>query len=122
MEGQQGMQVAFDLVWGSGRKGANISGDLIPSTMSPHDTVESMVTQPGAGTVIAKGDCTIAGGKAAFFKSTIPGLEFMGGGYSLVFAHRAQLMYLVILLPAAGEEAVMPGVKSILGSWQWDSA
>ena len=86
-----------------------------------------MVSQPGAGTVVARGDCTIAGGKAAYFESTasaslFPGITVSGAGYSVVFAHGSKLVYLVILLPSNNGDAMMPAVKSILGSWQWDQA
>jgi hypothetical protein len=126
-EGQQGLQSAFDLASGNGANGANISGDLLALTMSPHDAVDWMTSQPGAGTVVAKGDCTIAGGKAAFFESTIsmnvfPGMTKSGVGYSLVIAYGHKLVYLVILLPSDNGDSVMPEVKSILGSWQWDHA
>ena len=127
MEGQQGMRAAFDLVaGGGGPHGTNISADLLPLVMSPHDAVAFMTSQPGAGTVVAVGDCTIGGGKAAYFESTIsatlfPGITKSGDGYSVVFAHGSTLVYLVILLPDNGDQ-VMPQVKSILGSWQWDQA
>jgi hypothetical protein len=126
MEGPKGMQAAFYLASGSGPSGVNISADLIPVAMSPHDAIEFMSSQPGAGTVVAKGDCTIAGGKAAFFKSTIsfslfPGITKGGAGYTIVFAQGAKLVYLVILLPDNGDQ-LMPQVKSILGSWQGDPA
>lgn len=127
MEGQQGMQAAFDLVaGGGGPHGTNISGDLWTLPMSPHDAVAFMTSQPGAGTVVAVGDCTIGGGRAAYFESTIsatlfPGITKSGDGYSVVFEHGATRVYLVILLPDNGDQ-VMPQVKSILGSWQWDQA
>jgi len=127
MEGQQGMQAAFDLVAnGGGPHGTNITGDLWPSPMSPHDVIAYMIASPGAGTVVSVGDCTIGGGKAAYFDSTFsatlfPGITKTGEGYSVVFAHGSTLVYLVILLPDNGDQ-VMPQVKSILGSWQWDQA
>jgi hypothetical protein len=127
MEGQQGMQAGFDLSFGSAPNDVNISGDLLPVAMSPHDAVNSMTSQPGAGTVVAQGDCTIAGGKAAYFESTItftlfPGITKGGGGYTVVIAHGEKLVYLVILLPSDNGDSMMPEVKSILGSWQWDQA
>jgi len=127
MEGQQGLQTTFDLIaGGGGPHGTNISGDLLPFVMSPHDAVAFMTSQPGAGTVVAVGDCTIAGGKAAYFESTISatlfaGITKSGDGYTVVFAHGAKLAYLLILLPDSGDP-VMPQVRSILGSWQWDPA
>jgi hypothetical protein len=126
MEGQQGMQAAFDIATGPGPDGVNISGSLFPSTMSPHDTVEWMVRQPGAGTVVAKGDCTVAGGKAAFFESSLtaslfPGITKSSGGYALLIAHGEKMVYLVIVLPENGD-SFMPEVKGILGSWQWDQS
>jgi hypothetical protein len=104
-----------------------MSADLIPSAMSPHDAVASMSTQAGAGTVVARGDCTIAGGKAAFFESTIsvalmPGITNLGAGYTIVIAHGGKLAYLVVLLPRDNGARAVPAVKSILGSWQWDQA
>src|SRR5260370_15920022 len=126
-EGQQGLEAGFDVISGSGGpNGLNISGDLMPSTwtMNPHDTVDWMISQPGSATVVAKGDCKIAGGKAAYFLSTIsvsvfPGITKGGAGYSLIIAHGQSLVYVVVLLPAVNDPG-MSDVKSILGSWQWD--
>lgn len=127
-EGQQGLEAGFDVISGSGPDGVNISGDLMPSTwtMNPHDTVDWMISQPGSGTVVAKGDCKIAGGKAAYFLSTMsvsvfPGITKGGAGYSLIIAHNQSLVYVVVLLPAVNDPG-MSDVKSILGSWQWDPA
>jgi len=129
MEGQQGLQAGFDLTSGGGPNGVNIGGYLLPATvaMSPHDAVNFMSSQPGAGTVVAKGDCTVAGGEAAYFESTIsvtlfPGITKGAAGYSLVIAHAKELVYLVVLLPSENGDKMMPQVKSILGSWQWDPA
>ena len=127
MEGQQGLQAGFDLTFGTRPNDVNISGDLLPYAMSPHDAVNFMTTQAGAGNVVAKGDCTIAGGKAAYFLSTMsvslfPGITMGGSGYSVVFAHSYKLVYLIILLPSDNGDSMMPAVKSILGSWQWDQA
>lgn len=125
-EGKQGLEAAFDVTSGNGPNGLNISGDLLPSTwtMNPHDSVDWMISQPGSGTVVAKGDCKIAGGKAAYFLSTMsvsvfPGITKGGAGYSLLIAHGQSLVYVVVLLPAVNDPG-MSDVKSILGSWQWD--
>ncbi len=126
-EGQQGLQAAFDVVSGPGPEAVNISGDTIKTTMSPHDVAASMVTQPGAGTVVAKGDCQIAGGDAAYFKSTIsatvfPGITKSGAGYTILIGHGGTVVYLVVILPATLGDQAIPDVKSILGSWTWDPA
>jgi hypothetical protein len=127
MEGQQGLMAALDLSFGTRPNDVNISADLLPVAMSPDDAINSMTSQPGSGTVIAKGDCTIAGGKAAYIESTMsaslfPGITFSGSGYSVVIAHGSKLVYLIILLPSDSGDSMMPAVKSILGSWQWDQA
>jgi hypothetical protein len=75
-----------------GPHGTNISGDMWPLPMSPHDAIAYMISSPGAGNVVAVGDCTIGGGKAAYFESTIsvtlfPGITKSGDGYSVVFVH-----------------------------------
>lgn len=125
MEGQQGLMAAFDVDTGRPRNDVNISGDPWPGAMSPHDVITYQISQPGSGTVVARGDCTIAGGKAAYFEATLPilfpGLSFGGPGYSVIIAHGGKLVYLVILL-RDGPDSGMPDVKSILGSWQWDKA
>lgn len=127
MEGQQGLQAGFDLSFGIAPNDVNISGDFLPYAMNPHDAVNFMTSQPGAGNVVAKGDCTIAGVKAAYFLSTMsvtlfPGITKGGSGYSVLFAHGGKLVYLVILLPLDNGDSMMPAVKSILGSWEWDQA
>lgn len=125
-EGQSGLMAAFDLESGSGRTGASISADPWPSAMSPHDAVNWTASQPGAGSVGAKGDCTIAGRKAAFFESTVQFSVFVGitykfGGYTLFIAHGAKLVYVLIDFPSETRDSFMPQIKSILGSWQWDA-
>jgi hypothetical protein len=127
MEGQQGVQSALQLAHGTGPSGVSISAYPLPMAMSPHDAINWMTSQPAAGTVVSKGDCTIAGGKAAYFESTVaftvfPGITYSSGGYSVVMGHGAKLVYLIIIFPTDSRDTAMPEVKSILGSWQWDKA
>lgn len=120
-EGQQGPPAAFDIATGSPGDGANISSDFFRSTMSPHDAANAEAAYtPGSGTVVAKGDCTIGGGQASFFESSIPQLGSVG--YGLYIAHSRNLVRLVIVFPETRRASTMPEVKSILGSWQWDQA
>ena len=125
MEGQQGVMAAFYLSTGRFPNDVDISADPWPGAMSPHDVITYQISQPGSGTVMARGDCTIAGGKAAYSEATfpilLPGLSMRGPGYSVIIAHGGKLVYLVILL-RDGPDSGMPDVKSILGSWQWDKA
>jgi hypothetical protein len=127
MEGQQGLQSAFQLAHGTGPSGVSISAYPLPMAMSPHEAIDWMTSQPAAGTVDSRGDCTIAGGKAAYFESTVafsvfPGITYSSGGYSLVVGHGAKLVYLIIIFPTDSRDTGMPDVKSILGSWHWDKA
>jgi hypothetical protein len=127
MEGQQGAQSALDLAHGTGPSGVSLSAYPLSMAMSPHEAIDWMTSQPAAGTVDSRGDCTVAGGKAAYFASTIafslfPGITYSSGGYSLVMGHGAKLVYLIILFPTDSRDAAMPEMKSILGSWQWDKA
>jgi hypothetical protein len=127
MEGQQGLQAAFDLAQGTGRNAVSITAYPWPMAMSPHEAIDWMVSQPAAGPVDSRGDCTIGGGKAAYFESTIaltpfPGITFSSGGYSLVIGHGTKLVYLIIIFPTDSRDTAMPQVKSILGSWKWDKA
>jgi len=121
------MEAAFAVAGGSGPNRVSIDAYPLPLAMSPHDAVDWMASQAGAGTVVARGDCMIAGGKDAFFESTIsatvfPGITKSGGGYSLVLAHGDKLVYLLFLLPADNVDQFVSDVKSIFGSWQWDPA
>lgn len=43
-------------------------------------------------------------------------------GYSLYIAHGGKMVRLLILFPSATRASLMPQVKSILGSLQWDNA
>ena len=119
-EGQSGAQAGFALELGSGtRRGPDgIFGDSLADPMTPHDAAAAEAAYtPGSGTVIAKGDCTIAGSQASFFESSVGGL---GGGYVLYIGHRGVLVRLLILFSSDTRDSTMPQVKSILGSWQWD--
>lgn len=122
-EGRQGLMAAFDLSNGRPPNNVSISADPWPGAMSPHDVITYMISQPGSGTVVARGDCTIAGGKAAYFEASFPnlfpGISMGGPGYAVILAHGGKSVYLVIL-PRDGADSGMPEVKSILGSWQWD--
>ena len=127
MEGQQRVQSAFQLAHDTGPSGMSITAYPLPMAMSPHEAIDWMTSQPGSGTVDSRGDCTIAGGKAAYFASTVafsvfPGITYSSGGYSLVMGHGAKLLYLIILFPTESRATAMPAVKSILGSWRWDKA
>lgn len=117
LEGQQTPK-AFAIVSAGGA--IAITGELIPSTMSAHDAVDREAAYtPGSGTVIARGDCTVGGSKAAFFESSIAG--FGSIGYVLYVAHGGNLVRLVITFTNESvAESIMPEVKSILGSWKWD--
>ncbi len=88
--------------------------------MSPHDLAHAEAAAPGAGTVIGYGDCTIAGGQASFFESTVALLGMESDGYSLYIAHGGKTVRLLIEFPMTSRASIMPQVKSILGSWQWD--
>jgi len=119
-EGQSGAQAGFALELGSGnRRGPDgIFGDSLADPMTPHDAAAAEAAYtPGSGTVIAKGDCTIAGSQASFFESSVGGL---GGGYVLYIGHRGVLVRLLILFSSDTRDSTIPQVKSILGSWQWD--
>jgi hypothetical protein len=131
-EGKNGLEATFALETGKEPNGAIVSADPFPSTMTPHEAVASEVSQPGSGTVVAKGDCTIAGSPAAFFESTVqlslfPGISWVGDAYGVYIAHRGALVRLLIDLPSSNGTAtplshasVMTDVKGILGSWTWD--
>jgi hypothetical protein len=127
-EGQHGMQSALYVATGASPTGTVLSFDLMPLAMSPHDGIDWLASQPGSGTVIAKGDCTIGGDKAAYFESNItftvfPGITRGGDGYAVLAGHAGKLVYLDVLLPDGNAAAAaMPAVKSILGSWRWDAS
>ena len=119
-EGQSGAQVGFALELGSGtRRGPDVIwGNSLAGPMTPHDAVAAEAAYtPGSGTVIAKGDCTIAGSQASFFESSLAGL---GSGYVVYIGHRGVLVRLLILFSPDTRDTTIPQVKSILGSWQWD--
>jgi len=119
-EGQGGAQVPFvlDLPSGTLRAPEAIWGDSLTTSATPHmaAAAEAAYT-PGSGTVIARGDCTVASSPASFFESSFFGA---GGGYSLYIGHGGVLVRLVILFWPETRDSTMPQVKSILGSWQWD--
>ena len=119
-EGQSGAQVDFAIELRSGTiPGADgIFGNSLAGPMSPHDAVAAEAAYtPGSGTVIAKGDCTIAGSQASFFESSVAGL---GSAYVVYIGHRGVLVRLLILFSPDTRDSTMPQVKSILGSWRWD--
>lgn len=133
-EGKNGLEATFALTWGPvGPNGANITADPFPSSMSPHDAVALEISQPGAGNVIRKGDCTIAASAAAYYESTIevttfPGITMVGDGYGVYVAHRGGLIRMLIDLPSSNgvstpvpRGAVVSDIKSIFGSWTWDA-
>jgi hypothetical protein len=88
--------------------------------MSPHELANAEASAPGAGTVVAYGDCTIARGQASFFEATVTLFGMESDGYSLYIAHGHKRVRLLIQFPSATRASIMPQVKSILGSWQWD--
>jgi hypothetical protein len=97
--------------------------------MNPRQMIESEAASPGSGTVLSKGDCTIGGSQASFFESSIeidvPTLvtqHLSAGAYEIVIAHGGRLLQVsIIYSPASLGPTTMPAVKSMLGSWQWDS-
>ncbi len=131
-EGKNGLEATFAVETGNEPNGAIFSANPFPSTMTPHDAVAWEVSQPGSGTAVVKGDCTIAGSPASFFESTVqaslfPGITWVGDGYSLYIAHRGALVHVSVDLPSSNgittplpRASVMTDVKSILGSWRWD--
>lgn len=131
-EGKNGLEATFAVEIGNGPNGAIFSADPFPLTMTPHDAVAWEVSQPGSGTVVVKGDCTIAGSPASFFESTVqanlfPGITWVGDGYSVYIDHRGALVHVSGDLPSSNgittplpRASVMTDVKSILGSWTWD--
>lgn len=131
-EGKHGLETTLALETGVQPNAANISADPFPSSMTPHDAVTLEISEPGAGTMVARGDCMIATSPAAFFESTIeaslvPGVTWVGDGYSLYIAHDGALVRMLIDLPSDNgistplpRASVISDVKSILGSWQWD--
>jgi hypothetical protein len=131
-EGKQGLEATFALKTGKGPSGAVVSADPFPLSMTPHQAVTWEVSQAGSGTMVARGECTIAGSPAAFFESTVqaslfPGITWAGDGYSVYIAHRGALVHVSILLPSSNgittplpHAPVMTDVKGILGSWTWD--
>lgn len=131
-EGKNGLEATFALETGKEPNGAIVSADPFPLSMTPHEAVSWEVSQAGSGTMVGRGDCTIAGSPAAFFESTVqaslfPGITWMGDGYSVYIAHRGALVHVSIDLPSSNgittplpRASVMTDVKSMLGSWTWD--
>jgi hypothetical protein len=117
LEGQESPR-AFAIVSADGA--IAITGELIPSTISAHDAADREAAYtPGSGTVVARGDCTVGGSKAAFFASSIAG--FGSIGYVLYVSHRGNLVRLVITFTKESAAlSIMAQVKGILGSWKWD--
>ena len=132
MEGKNGLQATFEVEIGKGLTGANLSADPFTLTKTAHDAVTWEISQPGSGTFVARGDCTIARSPAAFFEATIQFTlmqgAFQGDVYAVYIAHRGALIRLLIDLPSAfgpatplpSRASVMTDVKSIFGSWTWD--
>jgi hypothetical protein len=131
-EGKNGLEATFALNMGRGPAGGSLSADPFASDMTAHEAVTWEISQPGSGTVVGRGDCTIAGSPAAFFESTIqaslfPGITLVADGYGLYIAHRGALVRMLIDLPSSNgiatplpRASVMTDVKKILGSWTWD--
>jgi hypothetical protein len=120
-EGKSGAEAAFALELASGtRQGPDVMwGDSYATAMTAHEAaVAEAAYTPGSGTVMAKGDCIIAGSQASFFESSVAVLG--GGGFVLYIGHRGVLVRFVILFSSDTRDSTMPQVKSILGSWQWD--
>ena len=132
-EGKQGAETAFALENGPAPAGAVVYADPFPTTMSPHEAVDWEISQPGSGTLVTRGDCTVAGSQAAYFESAINGVPGPGNSpaeaYSMYIAHRGALVRLFIdagssngVATPAPRDMVMTQVKRILGSWRWDAA
>jgi hypothetical protein len=131
-EGKNGLGAAFALETGTEPNGSIVSADPSPLNMTPHEAVSWEITQAGSGTLVARGDCIIAGSPAAFFEATVqaslfPGITWVGDGYSVYIAHRGALVHVSIDLPSSNgfttplpRASVMTDVKGILGSWTWD--
>jgi hypothetical protein len=130
-EGQSGLGAGFAIESGRVPMYAKLTGSLLPATltMSPRDVIDSEAASPGSGTVLSKGDCAIAGSQASYFESSIeidvPTLvtqHLSAGAYEVVIAHGGRLLQVSILYsPASLGPTTMPAVKSMLGSWQWDT-
>jgi hypothetical protein len=132
MEGKSGLQATLEFETGKEPNGANVTADPFTLTKTPHDAVTWEISQPGSGTFVTRGDCTIARSPAAFFESTVQfslmQATYQGDGYVVYIAHRGSLVRLMVGLPSAFGPAtplpprasVMTDVKSIFGSWTWD--
>jgi hypothetical protein len=132
MEGKSGLQATFEFETGTDLNRASVSADPFTLTKTAHDAVTWEISQPGSGTFVARGDCTIASSSAAFFEATIQFTlmqgSFQGDVYAVYIAHRGALIRLLIDLPSSlGPVTPMPprasvitDVKSIFGSWTWD--
>jgi hypothetical protein len=131
-EGKHGLEATWALQTGKEPNGAIISVDPFTLAMTPHEAVTWETSQAGSGTMVARGDCTIAGSPAAFFESTVqaslfPGITWIGDGYSVYIAHHGALVHVSIDLPSNNgiitplpRASVMTDAKTILGSWTWD--
>jgi hypothetical protein len=132
MEGKNGLQATFEVETGKGLDGANLTADPFPLNKTAHDAVSWEIAQPGSGTMVTRGDCTIARSPAAFFEATIQFTlmqgPFQGDAYVVYIAHRGALVRLSIDLPSGfgpatpipSRASVITDVKGILGSWTWD--
>jgi hypothetical protein len=131
-EGKNGLESTLALQIGVVPNTASITADPFPLNLTPHAAVALEISQPGAGNVIATGDCTIASSPASFYESTIqaslfPGITMVGDGYGVYIAHRGGLVRLLVDLPSDNgistpmpRASVMSDIKSIFGSWTWD--
>ena len=132
MEGKSGLQATLEFETGTDLNRASVSADPFTLTKTAHDAVTWEISQPGSGTFVLRGDCTIARSPAAFFEATIQFTlmqgTFQGDVYAVYIDHRGALIRLLIDLPSSlGPVTPMPprasvitDVKSIFGSWTWD--
>lgn len=131
-EGKRGLESTFALKIGVEPNAASITAYPFPLNMTPHAAVALEISQPGAGNVVATGDCTIASSPASFFESTIqaslfPGITLVGDGYGVYIAGPGGLVRLLVDLPSDNgistpmpRASVMTDIRSIFGSWTWD--
>ena len=132
MEGKSGLEATLEFETGTDLNRAVVSADPFALTKTAHDAVTWEISQPGSGTFVARGDCTIARSPAAFFEATIQFTlmqgTFQGAVYAVYIAHRGALVRLLIDLPSGfgpatptpSRASVITDVKSIFGSWTWD--
>lgn len=134
-EGKRGDEATLALRRGQAPNDVFMTVDPVPATMSAHAAVDNEASQPGAGNVVDKGDCTVAGKPAAYFESTLdlslfPGMTQTADGYSLYVTGVDKLVRVSIDLglttalvtPPITRTSAMTDVKRILGSWTWDLA